>query len=151
MKCDYWEPMSICFLYLRTYNNIYVHAEIKGKKINIIVFSFQIYSHCHPLTYNSFIWNNERLLGIFGSRLSTQALNPQPFFLAVLFFMLFISRKQIVNVFKSFRLHWPIGLMPSIIITSKITSFLGSLEIWGPNVFFCVTNFIVVSKTYHLF
>ena len=34
--------MSICFLYLRTYKNIYVHAEIKGKKINIIVFSFQI-------------------------------------------------------------------------------------------------------------
>ena len=76
-----WEAMSICFLYLRTYKNIYVHAEIKGKKINIIVFSFQIYSHCHLLTYNSFIWNNERLLGIFGSRLSAQALNPQPFFL----------------------------------------------------------------------
>ena len=113
---------------------------------------FLDYSYCHILSCTSYFGNNERLLRIFGSRLLASALNRRPFFLAGLFFkMLFMYMKQIINVLRSSWLHWPVGLLVSIIIDSKITSLSNLLEIRKANVFFCVSSFIVVSKIRHLF
>ena len=101
--------------------------------------------HCHLFTCTSYFRNNGRLLGIFGGRLSAPALRPWPLILAGLFFiMLFTLLKQIINVLKSSRLLCPVGFMVSITITSKITCLLNLSRIRGPNVFFYVTNFIVI-------
>ena len=65
--------------------------------------------------------------------------------------MLFTLLKQIINVLKSSRLHYPVGFMVSITITSKITSLLNLSKIRRPNVSSYVTNFIVASDIPHLF
>ena len=53
-----------------------------------------------------------------------------PFLASLRLIMLFPPRKQvIIDVLKSSRLHWPVGLMVSIVIASKITSLENLSEI----------------------
>ena len=108
--------------------------------------------YCHLFASTSYFWNNERLLGIFGGRLSATALNPWPPILASLFFiMLFTLLKEIINVMKSSRLHCPVSFIVSITITSKVTSLLNLSRIREPNVSSYIMNFTVASDIPHLF